>query len=172
VIEILPATAADLPAIREVLVSAFPTSAEADLVARICNAGHDELGLVALEDDRVVGHVLFSPVTVERDGAMVATGLGLAPVAVLPAYQRRGVGSELIRAGLEALQAFVCPWVVVLGEPEFYHRFGFVTASALGVQNEYGVDEPFMALELTPGVLPPGGGLVKYGEEFGELPKT
>lgn len=167
--EIRLATAEDAAAISDVLTAAFPTDAEARLVERLCAAGNDELSLVAVEGDQVLGHVLFSPVSVHRNGRNVATGLGLAPVAVTPARQSRGLGSALISAGLQALAAAGCPFVVVLGEPEYYHRFGFVAASLHQLRNEYGVDEPFMVLELTPPALPTGGGLVKYGVEFAAL---
>lgn len=167
-IDIRPAQPNDAEAIRRVLLAAFPTPLEADLVARLCANGNDELGLVAEIGD-IVGHILFSPVTIQRDARIVATGLGLAPVAVEPAHQRRGIGGTLIRAGLAALQAAACPFVVVLGEPAYYQRFGFATASRAGLQNEYGVDEPFMVIELTQGALPRGGGLAKYGPEFADL---
>jgi putative acetyltransferase len=168
VISIRPAAPDDSDAIQRVLLAAFPTPQEAKLVARLCDHDHDELSLVAEIDGNVVGHILFSPVTVEREGRVIAGGLGLAPIAVDPAHQRRGIGSELIRAGLSALQAFACPFVVVLGEPAYYQRFGFAAASRFGLNNEYNVDDPFMALELTPGGLP-AAGLVQYGPEFAEL---
>lgn len=168
-IEVRLATADDLPAIIQVVTAAFPTDAEARLVEHLCAAGHDELSLVASDKDQIVGHVLFSPVTIERDGRAVGEGLGLAPVAVVPTHQKRGIGSTLISAGLQSLAAAGCPLVVVLGEPVYYQRFGFETASRYRLTNEYGVDEPFMVVELTPPALPPGGGLVKYGQEFAEL---
>jgi putative acetyltransferase len=112
----------------------------------------------------VVGHVLFSPVTV----AGAPDGIGLAPLAVLPAHQRRGVGSALVREGLEACRRLGCPFVVVLGHPGYYPRFGFRRAAGAGLGNEYGADEAFMVLALRPGSLPAGGGLVRYGPDFGE----
>ena len=159
----------DGPALRHIHEAAFPTPVEAQLVERLIAAGHDELSLVAELEGQPVAHILFSPVTIERDGQVIATGLGLAPVAVLPAHQKQGIGTALITAGLQALAAAGCPLVVVLGHPEYYRRFGFVTASQHQLANEYGVDEPFMVIELTPPALPPGGGLVKYGPEFADL---
>lgn len=163
----------DAAEIRAVHVAAFPTPAEAELVERICAAGHDELALVAESNGQVVGHILFSPVTVHDSTHSPAHtyggGLGLAPVAVLPQHAGQGIGSALITAGLEALAAGGCPFVVVLGEPEYYHRFGFGPASAKGLSNQYGVDAPFMVVETTPGALQHVHGLVKYGPEFAGL---
>lgn len=167
--EIRLARAEDLNGIVGVLTAAFPTDAEARLVQQIIADGHDELSLVAVQDDVVVGHVLFSPVTVTSNGAIVATGLGLAPLAVSPAHQRQGVGSALVTAALQSLEVSGCPFVVVLGEPHYYQRFGFAKASDLRLQNEYGVDEHFMVAELTPPALPPDGGLVKYAPAFASL---
>lgn len=159
----------DAPGIRRVLTEAFPTTVEANLVERLMAARHDELALVAEHADEIVGYVLFSPVVVEREGRVVAEGLGLAPVAVLPAHQRQGIGSELIIAALHTLEAAGCPFVVVLGHPAYYPRFGFVPAHQHHLANEYGADEEFMILELNPPALPPGGGMVKYGAEFADL---
>jgi putative acetyltransferase len=92
--------------------------------------------------------------------------VGLAPVAVLPEWQRRGVGGRLVRAGLEACRERGFAFAVVLGHLEYYPRFGFIPASRYGLGNEYGAGDAFMALELRPGGLPPVGGLVKYDAEF------
>jgi putative acetyltransferase len=156
--------------------AAFPTDVEARLVDRLRETGHARLSLVAESDGgALVGHVLFSPVTIVKGlgassiTAPVGSGLGLAPVAVVPAEQRRGIGSALIREGLKACRRQGCGFVVVLGHPEYYPRFGFRRASEVGLGNEYGADEAFLVLELEPGSLPPGGGLVKYGPEFAEF---
>jgi putative acetyltransferase len=162
-VTIRPERAGDADAIRAVHCAAFPTDAEARLVDRLRAAGQARVVLVAEVDGRVVGHVVFSPVSVAG-----AQGLGLAPVAVLPERQRSGVGSELIREGLEACRRDGWPFVVVLGHPAYYPRFGFRRAGPLGLANEYGADEAFMVLELRPDGLPTAGGLVKYGPEFGE----
>lgn len=154
----------DAAAIDAVHRGAFPTDAEARLVARLRAAGRSRAALVAEVDGVVVGHIVFSPVTIGDEH----TGVGLAPVAVLPDHQRRGVGSALVRAGLETCQAEGHPFVVVLGHPEYYPRFGFRRASEVGLTNEYGADEAFMVLELVPGSLPVGGGLVQFGPDFRE----
>lgn len=161
--EVRPEQPGDTEAVARVHEAAFPTTAEARLVALLRGAGKAMVSLVALSEERVVGHILFSPVTI--DGSPMV-GAGLAPVAVLPKCQRRGVGSRLIEAGLDACRAAGVPFVVVLGHPEYYPRFGFRRASERGLGNEYGADEAFRVLELRPGSLPPGGGLVRYASEF------
>jgi GNAT superfamily N-acetyltransferase len=95
-----------------------------------------------------------------------ARGLGLAPVAVLPSHQRLGSGSLLIGTGLAHATTLGCDFVVVLGEPAYYRRFGFETASWFGLSNEYGVDEHFMALALKANGLKGLAGLVRYQPEF------
>jgi putative acetyltransferase len=157
-----PEHARDVAAIRGVLEAAFPTPAEARLVDALRLNGRLSLSIVASDGAGVVGHVAFSPVQVGE-----ASGLGLAPMAVLPEHQSRGVGALLVREGLATCAAQRHGFVVVLGEPEYYGRFGFERASARGLDNEYGADEAFMVLEVVPGSLPAQGGLVRYAPEFG-----
>ncbi|MCI0681212.1 MAG: N-acetyltransferase [Gemmataceae bacterium] len=166
-LSIRPERPDDATAIHAVHAAAFPTDAEARLVGRLRAAGHACVSLVAELDGAVVGHILFSPVSLETPAGLIS-GLGLAPMAVLPGRQRRGIGSALVRDGLAACRQKPCPFVVVLGHPEFYPRFGFRRASEAGLNNEYGADEAFMVIELEPGALPAGAGLVKYGPEFAE----
>ena len=163
---IRPERPTDATAIRAVHEAAFPTSAEADLVDALRSNGRLVVSLVATDDaDDVIGHAALSPVTVDgRD----CGGLGLAPVAVLPAQQRRGVGGRLVRAVLAAA-ADGAAFVVVLGDPAYYARFGFRRAREFGLSNEYGVDDEFMAKEIRPNGLPPSRGLVKYAPEFSAL---
>ncbi|MEK6262748.1 MAG: N-acetyltransferase [Planctomycetota bacterium] len=164
---IRPERSDDAAAIHEVHRAAFPTEAEAKLVDRLRENGHSPVSLVAEEGHRIVGHVLFSPVTIA--GMNDTSGLGLAPIAVIPTRQRQGVGSRLIEEGLAVCRRTGVPFVVVLGDPAFYHRFGFQRASTLGLSNEYGVDDEFMVLELSPNAIPAAGGLVTYGPEFALL---
>jgi putative acetyltransferase len=164
---IRPENVGDVAAVRAVHGAAFPTDAEARLVDRLRDGGQARVSLVAEVDGAVVGHILFSPVSVVT-AAGDREGLGLAPLAVLPAHQRRGVGAALVRAGLEACRQQGCGFVVVLGHPEYYPRFGFRRADAVGLGNDYGADAAFMVVELQPGALPAGGGAVKYGPEFAE----
>jgi putative acetyltransferase len=162
---IRPEEPGDAAAIHAVHGAAFPTNAEARIVDRIRSAGQARISLVADADGTVIGHILFSPVSVSGASGE-SQGLGLAPVAVVPPRQREGVGSALIRAGLAVCKQKGYGFVVVLGHVEYYPRFGFARASTLGLQNEYGADEAFMVLELQPGSLPPQGGLVKYVPEL------
>jgi putative acetyltransferase len=114
----------------------------------------------------VAGHVLFSPVAVDP-AAGRAGALGLAPLAVLPGRQRRGVGSALVRAGLDELRRRGAAAVVVLGHAAYYPRFGFAPASRFGLRCEFDCpDESFLALELRPGALAGGAGVVRYRPEF------
>jgi len=156
----------DRAAVREVNELAFERSAEADLVDAVRSAGAVTLSLVAALDGAVVGHILFSPVTVASpSGEFSAIGLG--PMAVLPQHQRSGIGSALVRAGLGEIGRAGHEVVVVLGHPAYYPRFGFVRASTLGVRWEYDApDEAFMVVELRPGALAGRGGVVRFRPEF------
>jgi len=165
VIVVRPERQDDAGAIRDVECASFPTSAEADLVDRLRGAGHLTVSLVAGLDGEVVGHVAFSPVSVGSG----SVGVGLAPVAVCRSHRRRGVGAQLIEAGLAACEALGFGWAVVLGDPAYYSRFGFRPASALGLSGEFGGGDAFQAIELTAGRLPMGGGLVSYTHEFASL---
>jgi len=159
----------DLPAIEAVHRGAFPTDLEARLVRLLVERGQDAVSLVAVEGAQIVGHVLFSPATIEVNGQVVATGLGLAPVAVLPAFQNRGLGSALIRAGLAACRQLSTPFVVVLGEPAYYARFGFDPASRHGLTCEFGGDDAFQVQWFGHERAIPGGGFVRYAPEFREV---
>ena len=156
--------AGDTTAIHDVHRLAFGRTAEADLVDRLRSSGKLILSLVAEADGAVVGHIAFSPVTIESDqGAEMA--LGLAPVAVLPAWQRKGIGSDVVRRGLEGV-ATRRESVVVLGHPAFYVRFGFVPASQFGLRSEYDAGDAFMVRMAEGREIAAGGGLVRYAPEF------
>jgi putative acetyltransferase len=157
----------DISAIRKVNERAFKGSIEARLVDLLREANRATISLVATFDDRVVGHILFSPITIESNLRNIR-GLGLAPLAVLPEYQRRGIGSSLVTKGLEECRKKGCDIVVVLGDVRYYTRFGFKHARLYGLSNEYNVDENFMALELKEGTLNSVSGLVRYQPEFKE----
>lgn len=157
-----PETVADHVAINRVHCAAFPSPDEATLVERLREQGNLIISLVAEDEDLIAGHIAFSPVTI--DG--VQGGLGLAPVAVLPEHQRQGIGGDLIRAGIEKAIELGASYLVVLGHRDYYPRFGFQAASTWQLDNEYGANEAFMAMELVPGGIPAQGGLVKYGPEF------
>lgn len=159
----------DISAIRQVNIAAFGRTDEADLVDRL--RGIDStLSFVAVEAEQILGHIFFSPVTIEGEWADDLFLLGLAPVAILPDYQRQGIGSQLIRHSLKACAQAGCQAIVVLGYPDYYPKFGFIPAKTKGLTCEYKVpDEVFMVLELELGALAGCHGTVKYQPEFGEL---
>jgi putative acetyltransferase len=148
---------------------AFAQTAEADLIERLRRACTDSLSLVAVEGE-VVGHILFTPVAVEGAGRRVV-GMGLGPMAVTPDRQRRGIGSQLVGRGLDLLRERGCPFVVVVGHPEYYPRFGFETASGHGLASQWeGVpDTAFMVLILDEPAMAGVSGVAEYGEEFSEV---
>jgi putative acetyltransferase len=115
-----------------------------------------------------VGHVLFSPAVIEGEHGKLA-GSGLAPLAVLPEYQRQGIGSELVRAGIAHIRQSGCPYVIVLGHPEYYTRFGFEPASRFGISSEWEVpDEAFMILILDKRAMRDVSGVARYRSEWAE----
>jgi len=156
----------DHPAIRGLLLAAFgPGSPEADLVdaLRAEGAHVPELCLVAVRDGEVAGHVFFTRAALDSGAAV----LSLAPMAVLPAHQRTGIGSELAREGLRRAAATDFPAVVVLGHPSYYPRLGFEPAGDLGIHSPYEAPpEAWMAHRL-PAYRPGVRGLVVYPEAFG-----
>jgi putative acetyltransferase len=155
----------DADQIRLVHERAFGGPAEADIVDAL-RGSVGALSLVAVVDDRIAGHVLFTPVHIDGVSPHGAA-LGLAPLAVLPERQRLGVGSALVRAGLDACRSHGCGIVVVLGHSEYYPRFGFVPASTAGLACEFPVpEEAFMVLELKPGTVAATRGTVRYHPRF------
>ncbi|MEN6341206.1 MAG: N-acetyltransferase [Methanospirillum sp.] len=156
----------DEAAVREVHTVAFEGPVEARIVDRLREACTDLVSLVAVDDGRIVGHVLFSPATVERGPG----GMGLAPLAVLPEYRRRGIGLALVERGLSALRDRGCPFVVVLGHPGYYPRFGVDRASVHGLASQWeGIpDEAFMVLVLDAAAMAGAGGVARYRPEFDE----
>lgn len=158
--------AADVVALETINTLAFGRPNEAALVAALRAQAHPFLSLVAEIQGQIVGHICFSPITINGDYE-TSTEIGLAPLAVLPGWQNRGVGSALVRVGLAECQRLGSHVVVVLGHPDYYPRFGFTVASAKGLRCEYDVrDEAFMVAELTPGALAGRTGLVKYHPAF------
>lgn len=163
--DIRPEKPENVGEVRKVNIAAFDRENEANLVDRLRGIS-PSFSFVAVESDRVVGHIFFSPVVVEGE-CFNKRILGLAPVAVLPDYQRQGIGSLLIRESLKECARSGFHAVVVLGHPDFYPRFGFVPASSKNLRCEYDVpDEAFMVLELEKGILLDCSGTVKYRSEF------
>jgi putative acetyltransferase len=153
---------ADITAIRDLIKRAFAQDQEANIVDALRSNGAVWLSLVATLKDRVVGHIMYSPLAVGQ-----ITGAGLGPMAVLPECQRQGIGAKLIDAGNRQLKDDGCPFIVVVGHPEYYPRFGFKPARAQGIACEWEVpDDVFMVLVLDPGKMQGVSGLAKYRREF------
>lgn len=163
-VTIRPEQPGDAAAIHAVHVAAFSTAVEADLVDRLRANGKTSVSLVAADEDRVVGHVLFTPVTFDPPANVVA--FGLAPMAVLHDHEKHGVGRRLVQNGLAECHSKGACLVVVLGDPTYYGRFGFERASRHGLRNEFGVEEAFMVFMLEAHAHPEPGTMVKYASEF------
>jgi putative acetyltransferase len=166
---IRPEKPEDVPAIRIVVEQAFGGVAEADLVDALRRNGKAILSLVAEDDGHIAGHILFSLVTVQSNETEL-TGVGLAPLAVAPEFRNRGVGSSLVKNGLDCCREAGHSFAVVLGRSHYYTRFGFTRASRFGIRSEYEVaDENFMAIELRDGALQNIAGMARYQPEFNEV---
>ena len=161
---IRPEAARDIDAVRRVHTEAFCRSNEAGLVDALWAAGALRVALVAVEDGAIVGHIAFAQVAI-RGGASVLNVLGLAPVAVLPARQCRGIGSRLVQAGMTVCGETPCSLILVLGAPAFDGRFG-----PLGTMWEHGgPPDAFMVQALRRGMLPGMRGVVACRPEFDGL---
>jgi len=158
----------DYPVVYEINRGAFETETEARLVEALRGVEQPYISLVAAQDGKLCGHILFTPVSVNGivDGTRV---MGLAPVAVLPELQNQGVGSSLVRSGLEACRASGTELVFVLGHPDYYPRFGFQPVGSLGFHfKDPKLDPYFFVLELVPGALEGASGTVEYHPLFDE----
>jgi putative acetyltransferase len=155
----------DQAAVYHINELAFENGSEAALVDKLRISCDDYLAFVAVDQDAVVGHILFTPATLDNS---VFVGMGLAPMAVLPSHQRKGIGSLLIQHGVKHLSESGCPFIIVLGHPEYYPRFGFELASNYKLSSQWeGVpDEAFMALVFNKDALPKVGGIARYRAEF------
>ena len=162
-------TSNDIDRIRELHISAFGEETEADLVDALRKSGIPLISLVAEEDKTLIGHIMFSPVTIDN-GCSAISVAGLAPMSVLPEFQRKGIGSMLVKEGLEHCKQAGYSAVVVLGHPEYYPKFGFVPSVTYGIKSEFNVPENvFMILELSESALKDCHGTVKYHEVFMQL---
>jgi putative acetyltransferase len=167
-IEIRPEADADRAAVWNVHRAAFPTEAEANLVDALRDGGYGRVSLAAEQAGLVVGHIFFSDLPIHTAAGTISA-LSLAPMAVLPEHQRRGVGSRLVAEGLLGCRQAGQRIVLVLGHPEFYPRFGFSAELAKNLESPFGGGEAWMALELVPGALAGVQGRVEYPPPFGEL---
>lgn len=159
--------AEDNSAIRRVIEEAFGRTQEADIVDTLRVACPHSLSLVATVDDVIVGHILYTPAVIETAEGTIE-GMGLAPVSVHPNHQRQGVGYELIRTGLSRLKAQGCPFVIVLGHPEYYPRYGFERASLHTIRSQWDdvPDEAFMILVMDKAALTGVSGVARYRPEW------
>ena len=165
---IRPEKPEDIESIRSINEKAFGHENESKLVDKLRNRGVLTISLVAVWDSEVVGHIAFSPVEVES-GAFSFKAVALGPMAVLPGYQQKGIGSQLVRAGLEECRRLGYEMVFLVGYPGYYPRFGFVQARPKGVDCEFQVpEEVWMFLELREGALAGRRGVVKFEPEFKE----
>lgn len=159
----------DIKKIWDINIAAFETDGEARLINALRDGGTPFLSLVYEQNNDLLGHILFTPVTLGGEHAS-AHLMGLAPMAVLPGHQNSGIGSALVKAGIQKCTADSCDAIVVLGHPEFYPRFGFRSSVEFGIKSEYEVpDEVFMILELEQNSLDGANGIIKYNAIFASL---
>jgi putative acetyltransferase len=164
-VEIRPENREDRDAIRHVNNAAFGGDVEANLVDALRDGGFAEVSLVAELDGEIVGHILFSPVSITTKAGNV-DAMSLAPMSIVPGHQREGIGSRLVKEGLEICRQRGHAIVVVLGHPEFYPRFGFSAELAASLESPFGGGEAWMALELVTGSLAGIKGRVEYPPPF------
>ena len=171
-IEIRKEKASDFAAVYGVIAAAFGQQNEANLVdsLRLSDAFIPELSLVAIQHNQIVGHVLFTEVEIIAGKGTVFKSLALAPVSVAPDLQKQGVGSRLIRTGLNIASEFGYQSVIVLGHEHYYPKFGFAPAAKWQIKAPFEVPKNvFMALELTDLGLSGVSGTVKYPREFEQV---
>jgi putative acetyltransferase len=155
----------DRVAVHALNASAFDTSAEADLVDALREQAQPVVSLVAVDGDTIVGHIMFSPVSLPGHSGLKI--MGLAPMAVATEHRRKGIGAALVRVGLEQCRQLSFGAVVVLGHPGYYPCFGFSPSVRFGIGCEYEVpEEVFMIMELQPGYLLGVSGTVRYHAAF------
>jgi len=158
----------DWAAVYAVNASTFETPAEAALVNALREQAHPVVSLVAEEGGAIVGHIMFSPVSLPIHPELKI--MGLAPMAVVYEHQRKGIGSALVRVGLEHCRQLGFGAVVVLGHPVYYPRFKFLPSTHFDIGCEYEVpEEAFMIVELQPGFLRGACGKVQYPAAFRDV---
>ncbi len=166
--EIRADSSSDYERVHAIHAAAFGRPNEAQLVTALRSQASPTLSLVAETEDGVVGHVFFSPVTIESPRNAPPLG-GLAPLAVDPEHQGKGIGSALVRAGLQQCPQRGWQAVFLVGNPAYYSRFGFVLAMPMGFN--YGdpfFDRALQLIELTPSALRGCHGRVRYHDAFGQ----
>ena len=157
----------DKQAVFRVNELAFERKDEAQLVDVLRAAGSVTLSLVAIDGDELVGHVLFSPAEIKGEDGSSMPIVGLAPIAVAPGHQKKGIGGMLIREGISKLKETGHQLCIVLGHANYYPRFGFQQADLLGIHCQWDVpSEVFMVLEIVSGSLEGVSGTAYYRPEF------
>jgi len=165
-ITIRPEAQEDCSVIRRINRKAFHTDAEANLVDALRQSNVPIIALVAECHDIPVGHILFSEVKLDGQCQEIRI-CGLAPMAVLPEYQRQGIGSQLVTEGMKACRQAGYSAVVVLGHRQFYPRFGFEPSVNFKIKSEFDVpDEVFMIRELSEDALTNCSGTIRYHAAF------
>lgn len=163
--KIRPEQKDDISAIHDLNASVFDTSAEANLVDNLRTQAKPIVSLVAEQNGSIIGHILFSPVTL--DAYPELNIMALAPMAVDESLQGSGVGSAMVELGLSYCKELGCGAVVVLGHPDYYPRFGFQVSTKFGITSEYDVPEDtFMIMELSHHYLDNKSGTIKYHPAF------
>jgi putative acetyltransferase len=171
VVDVRPEVEDDLHVIHAINTAAFKTEGEAKVVDELRENCSPFISLVAEVNDKAVGHILFTPVELHTDDGRILEGMGLAPLAVLPEYQHKGIGSALCEAGLAEMRNLDIPFVVVLGHPRYYPRFGFKPAADIGLRCVYPdvPPEAFMIKVFDKTVLRGIKGVIHYQPEFDEV---
>lgn len=160
----------DIKEIYEINALAFGQDNEAKLADALRNNSNvfvPELSLVATIDNKIVGHILFTKIKINDDNQNEFESLALAPMAVKPNIQKKGVGGQLIRAGLDKARQLNYKSVIVLGHRHYYPKFGFVPTNKWNIKSPFDVPiEAFMGIELIEDGLKNVSGIVKYPKEF------
>lgn len=166
VISIRHENSEDVSLVSSVIEKTFKRDAEVKLAERLRQNCHDLLSLVAEINGTIVGHIMFSPVIIQN--GRILQGMGLAPMAVLQSHRRQGVGTRLVQTGLQILKERGCPFVIVLGHPEYYPRFGFQPASRYNITSRWEdvPDEAFMILIMDKKAMENVSGIASFRKEF------
>ena len=161
----------DQAIIRTINEAAFNRTNEADIVDLLRERGKLPVSLLAVLEDgqSPIGHIAFSPMVIEKNGAVITRGLCLGPIAILPEYQKQGIGSALLLEGLRVCKEENVDFVLLFGEPKFYSRFGFEKASNYNITNDFGVDDPCQIIALREHALTGVSGKVVIADEFAEV---